>query len=76
MKIIPAIDLMDGQVVRLVKGDPNNKTVYSSNPLEIAKKWQSAGADMLHIVDLDATLRRGSNLEIIKKNAFRTKCSC
>ncbi len=67
MKIIPAIDLMDGRVVRLVKGDPNNKTVYSSNPLEIAKKWQSAGADMLHIVDLDATLGRGSNLEIIKK---------
>jgi len=67
MKIIPAIDLMDGQVVRLVKGDPKNKTVYSSNPLEIAKKWQSAGADMLHIVDLDATLGIGSNLEIIKK---------
>ncbi|MFQ5573439.1 MAG: 1-(5-phosphoribosyl)-5-[(5-phosphoribosylamino)methylideneamino]imidazole-4-carboxamide isomerase [Nitrosopumilaceae archaeon] len=67
MKIIPAIDLMDGQVVRLVKGDPNNKTVYSSNPLEIAKKWQSVGADMLHIVDLDATLGRGSNLGIIKK---------
>jgi len=67
MKIIPAIDLMDGQVVRLVKGDPKNKTVYSSNPLEIAKKWQSAGADMLHIVDLDATLGLGSNLEIIKK---------
>ena len=67
MKIIPAIDLMDGQVVRLVKGDPNQKTVYSNNPLEIAKKWQSAGADMLHIVDLDATLGRGSNLEIIKK---------
>jgi len=67
MKIIPAIDLMDGQVVRLVKGDPKNKTVYSSNPLEIAKKWQSEGADMLHIVDLDATLGRGSNLEIIKK---------
>ena len=67
MKIIPAIDLMDGQVVRLVKGDPNNKTVYSNNPLEIAKKWQSAGADMLHIVDLDATLGLGSNLEIIKK---------
>ncbi len=67
MKIIPAIDLMDGQVVRLVKGDPKNKTVYSSNPLEIAKKWQSAGADMLHIVDLDATLGLGSNLETIKK---------
>ncbi|KAG2474771.1 MAG: 1-(5-phosphoribosyl)-5-[(5-phosphoribosylamino)methylideneamino] imidazole-4-carboxamide isomerase [Nitrosopumilales archaeon] len=67
MKIIPAIDLMDGQVVRLVKGDPNNKTIYSNNPLQVAKKWQSAGADMLHIVDLDATLGSGSNLETIKK---------
>jgi phosphoribosylformimino-5-aminoimidazole carboxamide ribotide isomerase len=67
VKIIPAIDLIDGQVVRLVKGDPDKKTVYSNNPIEIAKKWQSDGADMLHIVDLDATLGRGSNLEIIKK---------
>ena len=38
MKIIPAIDLMDGKVVRLYKGDPKNKTIYSDNPLEIAKK--------------------------------------
>jgi len=67
MKIIPAIDLMNGQVVRLYKGDPNHKTVYSSNPLEIAKKWESNGADMLHIVDLDATLGIGSNIPIIKK---------
>jgi len=67
VKIIPAIDLMDGQVVRLLKGNPNNKTVYSNNPIEIAKKWQSAGADMLHIVDLDATLGRGTNIQIIKK---------
>ncbi len=67
MKIIPAIDLMDGQVVRLVRGDPNKKTVYSNSPLEIAKKWENAGVDMLHIVDLDATLGIGSNLEIIKK---------
>lgn len=66
MKIIPAIDLMDGQVVRLVKGRPEDKTVYSNNPIEVAKKWEKAGADMLHIVDLDATLGRGSNLEIIK----------
>ncbi len=67
MKIIPAIDLMDGQVVRLVRGDPNKKTVYSNSPLEIAKKWENAGVDMLHIVDLDAALGIGSNLEIIKK---------
>lgn len=67
MKIIPAIDLMEGKVVRLVKGKPENKTVYSENPMEIAKKWQEAGADMIHIVDLDATLRKGSNFELIKK---------
>ena len=69
MKIIPAIDLMDGKVVRLVKGDPKNKTIYSDNPVEIAKKWEKAGADRIHVVDLDATLGSGSNLQIIKKIA-------
>ena len=67
MKIIPAIDLMNGQVVRLFKGDPKQKTVYSDNPIEIAKKWEANGADMLHLVDLDATLGMGSNISIIKK---------
>lgn len=67
MKIIPAIDIMDSQVVRLVQGKPENKTVYSNNPQEIAKKWEKQGADMLHIVDLDATLQLGSNLELIQK---------
>ncbi len=67
MKIIPAIDIMDGQVVRLYKGDPKQKTIYSDNPIEIAKKWEQNGADMLHIVDLDATLGMGSNLSIIKQ---------
>ena len=67
MKIIPAIDLMDGKVVRLYKGDPHQKTMYSDNPVEVAKRWESAGADILHLVDLDATLGRDSNLDIIKK---------
>ena len=66
MKIIPAIDLMEGKVVRLYKGDPNKKTIYSDNPLEIAKKWESAGADMIHLVDLDATLGSGSNFDLLK----------
>ena len=66
MKIIPAIDLMEGKVVRLYKGDPNKKTIYSENPLEIAKKWEAAGADMIHLVDLDATLGRGSNFDSLK----------
>jgi len=69
MKIIPAIDLMEGKVVRLYKGDPNKKTIYSENPLEIAKKWESAGADMIHLVDLDATLGSGSNFEILRNIA-------
>jgi len=67
MKIIPAIDIMNGQVVRLYKGDPKQKTIYSDNPIEIAKKWEQNGADMIHIVDLDATLGIGSNVSIIKK---------
>ena len=67
MKIIPAIDLMDGQVVRLYKGDPKQKTVYSDDPIQIAKRWEADGADILHIVDLDATLGMGSNLPLIKK---------
>ncbi len=67
MKIIPAIDLMNGKVVRLVKGDPNQKTVYSDDPISVAQKWESSGADMIHIVDLDATLGLGTNYTLIKK---------
>src|SRR5919108_1822910 len=68
MKIIPSIDLMNGNVVRLVRGDPANKVVYSDNPIETARKWEAAGGDLLHIVDLDATLRTGiNNNEIIFK---------
>jgi phosphoribosylformimino-5-aminoimidazole carboxamide ribotide isomerase len=67
MKIIPAIDLMDGKVVRLYKGDPKLKTIYSENPIDVAKQWELDGADILHLVDLDATLGIGSNLDIIKK---------
>jgi len=67
VKIIPAIDLMDGKVVRLFQGKPDKKTIYSSDPIEVAHKWQRSGADMIHIVDLDATLSIGSNFEMIKQ---------
>ena len=67
MKVIPAIDLMSGQVVRLYKGDKNQKTIYSKDPVSVAKQWEHDGADMLHLVDLDATLGIGSNIEVIKK---------
>ena len=61
MKIITAVDIMGGDVVRLIKGNPASKIVYSKDPVEIAKKWEMAGADMLHVVDLDAALCTGKN---------------
>ena len=80
MKIIPAIDIIQGDVVRLYRGDPTQKIVYSHDPVAVAKKWAAAGADILHIVDLDATIGGGgssssssdethNNLDIIKKIA-------
>ncbi len=68
MKIIPAIDLMGGKVVRLVKGDANSKIVYSNDPLSIAKRFEKH-ADALHIIDLDATLSLGNNKDVIKEIA-------
>ena len=67
MKIIPAIDLMEGKVVRLIKGQREKKTIYSDDPIKIAKQWEKSGADLIHLVDLDATLGRGSNWELVKK---------
>lgn len=72
MNIIPAIDILEGQVVRLVKGKLQNKIVYSNNPIEIAEKLETQGADIIHVVDLDATLTTGwnnnkNNTEIILK---------
>jgi phosphoribosylformimino-5-aminoimidazole carboxamide ribotide isomerase len=72
LNIIPAIDILEGQVVRLVKGDLQNKIVYSDNPIEIAEKLETQGADIIHVVDLDATLTTGwnnnqNNTEIILK---------
>ncbi|MBI2006161.1 MAG: 1-(5-phosphoribosyl)-5-[(5-phosphoribosylamino)methylideneamino]imidazole-4-carboxamide isomerase [Nitrosopumilales archaeon] len=66
MKIIPAIDLMEGKVVRLIKGQPEKKTIYSDEPIKIAKQWEKSGADLIHLVDLDATLGIGSNWELVK----------
>jgi phosphoribosylformimino-5-aminoimidazole carboxamide ribotide isomerase len=61
MRIIAAVDLMGGNVVRLVRGDPANRITYSNNPAEIAHRWETEGADMLHTVDLDAALGTGKN---------------
>ena len=69
MKIIPAIDIMEGEVVRLYRGDPARKTVYDGDPVATARRWAAQGAHMLHVVDLDATLSRGENRRIIREMA-------
>jgi phosphoribosylformimino-5-aminoimidazole carboxamide ribotide isomerase len=68
MMVIPAIDVMDGQVVRLTKGDEEARTNYGTygSPLETAQRWQNEGAEYIHIIDLDATLSRGDNLGLIQ----------
>lgn len=66
MIVIPAIDLHDGKCVRLLQGDFNRVTVYSEDPLEMARSWQRQGAKRLHIVDLDGSLEGApKNREII-----------
>lgn len=53
MQIIPAIDIIDGKCVRLTQGDYGQKTIYNENPLEVAKAFEDAGLQRLHLVDLD-----------------------
>lgn len=68
MKVLAAIDIMNGDVVRLTKGDQSTKKVYSNDPVQVANKWAKDGADMLHIVDLDAAFgNESNNLSIISE---------
>ena len=70
MKIFPAIDLFDGKAVRLYKGNYEEMTVYSENPLEIALDFKNSGAKFMHLVDLNgAKTGQTTNIETIKKLA-------
>jgi len=71
MKVIPAIDLMKGKVVRLSRGDPATAKVYDQwgTPVQVALKWKAEGAERLHIIDLDAAFGIGNNLPVIKEIA-------
>ena len=67
MILLPAIDLMSGQVVRLRQGKATEKTVYSDDPVAFARRWESEGGDYLHIVDLDAAFTGTQrNLEAVR----------
>ena len=73
MRIIPAIDIIEGKCVRLTKCDFNDKTDYDSNPLDVAKMFEDYGFKYLHLVDLDgAKSRRVINYKILEQIASKT----
>ena len=73
MRIIPAIDIIEGKCVRLTKGDYDTKKIYNENPLEVAKEFEANGIEYLHVVDLDgAKSNRVINHKVLEQIATKT----
>lgn len=73
MRIIPAIDIIDGKCVRLSKGDYDTKKIYNENPLEVAKEFEAHGIKHLHLVDLDgAKANHIVNYKVLERIASKT----
>ncbi|WP_223034460.1 1-(5-phosphoribosyl)-5-[(5-phosphoribosylamino)methylideneamino]imidazole-4-carboxamide isomerase [Hanstruepera marina] len=73
MRIIPAIDIIEGKCVRLKKGDYSTKKVYNENPLEVAKQFEDSGVEYLHLVDLDgAKAKHIINYKVLEMIASKT----
>ncbi len=73
MRIIPAIDIIDGKCVRLSKGDYDTKKIYNENPLEVAKEFEAHGIEFLHLVDLDgAKSKHIVNHKVLEQIASKT----
>lgn len=68
LQLLPAVDIVDGQAVRLVQGEAGSETGYG-DPVQAAQAWEEAGAEWLHLVDLDAAFGRGDNLEVLTRVA-------
>ena len=66
LELLPAVDVVNGQAVRLVQGEAGSETSYGT-PLEAALNWQEQGAEWVHLVDLDAAFGRGSNAELLRE---------
>lgn len=74
MQIIPAIDIIDGKCVRLTEGDYAQKTIYNEDPLEVAKAFEAAGIQRLHLVDLDgAKAGAVKNWKVLESIALNSK---
>jgi len=67
MLIIPAVDVMQGKCVRLTQGDPKRSKIYFNDPVEAANQWVKQGAQLIHLVDLDAAISIGQNTETLGK---------
>jgi len=73
MRIIPAIDIIDGKCVRLTKGDYATRKIYNENPLEVAKQFEASGIQYLHLVDLDgAKSNQIINYKVLEQIAINT----
>lgn len=73
MRIIPAIDIIEGKCVRLTKGDYNTKKIYNENPLEVAKEFEDSGIEYIHVVDLDgAKASEIINYKVLENIASKT----
>ncbi len=74
MRLIPAIDIIEGKCVRLSKGDYSTKKIYNENPLEIAKAYEANGIEYLHLVDLDgAKSKHIVNYKVLENICSKTK---
>jgi phosphoribosylformimino-5-aminoimidazole carboxamide ribotide isomerase len=67
MLVIPAVDIMGGKCVRLLRGDPTKSKVYFDDPLYAAKLLENKGAELVHLIDLDAALGSGQNSDVVKR---------
>ncbi|MBQ7978332.1 MAG: 1-(5-phosphoribosyl)-5-[Candidatus Methanomethylophilaceae archaeon] len=67
MRIIPAVDVMDHQVVQLVGGKPGSQQIVMPDPIKVAQMWVDKGADYLHLVDLDGAFGKENNLAVFKR---------
>jgi len=73
VRFIPAIDIIEGKCVRLTQGDYSQKTIYNENPLEVAKSFEAAGLEYLHLVDLDgAKQKKVINYKVLEEIASKT----
>lgn len=77
MRVVPAIDLLGGECVRLRQGDYDQKTVFAKDPVTVAQRWEAEGAEWLHLVDLDgAKAGHPVNTEVVRRIVRETKLSC